>query len=187
MDARLAFCSTLTASFLVGLSVVVAIPYLDDLTQAPSGAYGYAIAIYSTGALIGLWFAGITTWNHHSLRVILVVANLVYGLLVILSVAIPAWQILALPWLLWGIAFGPEDVVADARVSAVVPDRWLGRVYAWWSIISKLGSALAFGGATLLDPVDARTVLLITGGAYAVVVLLLLGVLGRGEANHSRT
>ncbi|OMH27071.1 hypothetical protein BKD30_04065 [Tersicoccus phoenicis] len=182
-DARLAFVSALTGSFLVGLATVVAVPYLDGLDHAPPGAYGYAIAVYSVGALAGLWFAGIADWKRYSLRVILVVANLVYGLLVVLSVAVPAWEVLALAWLLWGVAFGPEDVVADARVSAVVPDRWLGRVYAWWSIVSKLGSALAFGGAALLGAADTRVALLVAGCVYAVVVPVSLWLLG----HRSRT
>lgn len=179
LNARLAFVSTLTGAFLVGLSVVVAVPYLDELDNAPSGAYGYAIAAYSAGALAGLWFAGIANWDRYNLRIILIMGNLVYGLLVILSVAVPAWEVFALAWLLWGIAFGPEDVVADTRVAAAVPDQWLGRVYASWSIVSKLGSALAFGGAMLLGSFDARSVLFVAGVAYAVVVPLLLCVLGR--------
>lgn len=185
LNAQLAFVSTLTGAFLVGLSIVVAVPYLDELGNAPSGAYGYAIAAYSTGAIVGLWLAGIANWERYNLRTILVIANVAYGLLVIVSVAVPAWQVVALAWLLWGIAFGPEDVVADSRVAAAVPDQWLGRVYAWWSIISKLGSALAFGGAMLLESVDARTVLFVAGAAYALTVPSLLCVLGRQRQTPS--
>ncbi len=177
-DLKLAFFSTLVASFLVGLSTVVAVPYLDHLERAPSGSYGYAIAAYSAGALCGLWLAGITTWERVSLRVMLSIANGVYGLLVVLSVAAPSWELLAVAWFLWGLAFGPEDVVADARVAALVPDDRLGRLYAWWSIIARLGSALAFGSAMLLGSLDERAALLLTGLAYAVVVPLLVLLLG---------
>lgn len=177
LDARLALFSTLASSFLVGISVVVAVPYLDGLSQAPAGAYGYAMAAYSGGGLIGLWLAGISDWSRVSFKLILITSGVVYGLLVAGSVAFPAWQLLAAAWFLWGIAFGPEDVVGDARVAAVIPDHLLGRLYAWWSIIGKIGSALAFGITMFLNSADAQTTLLLCGLAYAMVVPLVLAAI----------
>lgn len=180
LTARLAFFSTLATSFLVSFSIVVAVPYLDDLPRAPEGAYGYSIAAYSAGALLGLWLAGLITWRRLSLRAILIAANFIYGVLVVVSVVTSAWELLPIAWLLWGVVFGPEDVVADARVSAIVPDRWLGRVYAWWSIIGKTGSALAFAAAMFLENADGRNVLIAVGVGYAVLVPVVLSLI-RGE------
>jgi hypothetical protein len=87
--AILAFLSTAGASFLVGLATVVAVPYLDGLGSAPEGAYGYALSAYSCGALLGLWLAGLGDWHFLSLKALLVLSSVTYGLLNVGSVALP--------------------------------------------------------------------------------------------------
>lgn len=172
--ALLAFVSTAGASFLVGLATVVAVPYLDGLELAPEGAYGYALSSYSCGALLGLWLAGLGDWHSLSLKALLVLSSVTYGLLNVGSVASPRWEFFALAWLLWGVCFGPEDVVGDARVAELIPDAWLARIYALWSIVGKLGAAAAYILVISLSGVSEKNILMVAGVAYAIVMPLLL-------------
>lgn len=170
----MAFLSAMCASFLVAVSTVLAVPYLAELPDAPGGAYGFALAAYSVGALAGLWLAGIGSWTKFGLKRILIVTALAFGVITALSVAAPRWELFAAAWFVWGVAFGPEDVVGDSRVAAVVVDRWLARVYALWSIVGKLGAAGAYVCVIVIGNVDVQSALLTIGLLYAVIVPVLL-------------
>jgi MFS family permease len=174
--AKLAFISALGGSFLVAFAVVLAVPYLDQLPSSPAGAYGYSLAAYSIGALLGLWLASLANWSQVTLKMILIPASMTYGLLVMLSVASTSWLLFALAWALWGLCFGPEEVVADARVAVLIPDEWLGRVYAWWAIVGKFGAALAYASVMLLETTDPRATLLAVGLAYLCLMPLILAL-----------
>lgn len=169
-NIAIAFLSSFSSSFLVGLSIIVVIPYLDRIPHTPEGAYGYALAAYSVGSFLGLWFAGAVSWGRWNLAVLLALSNSIYALLVMLSVSLPSWQMLAIAWLLWGVAFGPESVVADARIAADTADNALGRLYAWWSIVGMAGSAIAFL-ASVFTPLDSPgSSLLLSAVVYLIVV-----------------
>ena len=70
------FMATFLSSFLVGVVVAVGVPHLEQDSSAPAGAYGYALAIYSFGAVIGGWVAGLIRWrDRHLPRVLLISAG----------------------------------------------------------------------------------------------------------------
>jgi MFS-type transporter involved in bile tolerance (Atg22 family) len=72
------------------------------------------------------------------------------------------------------VCFGPEDVVGDARVAELIPDAWLARIYALWSIVGKLGAAVAYILVIFLSGVSEKNILMVAGVAYAIVMPLLL-------------
>lgn len=173
----MSFISAACASFLVAVATVLAVPYLDGLSGAPTGAYGFALAAYGVGALTGLWLAGIGSWARVRLKGILMFSAVAFGAITMLSVSVPQWEMFTVAWFVWGIAFGPEDVVSDSRVASIVEARWLARVYAAWSILGKLGAAGGYGLVVALGDVDAQTALLVMGMLYAAVIPLLLMLL----------
>ncbi|WP_417234599.1 MFS transporter [Arthrobacter sp.] len=175
----MAFLSAASASFLVAVATALAVPYLAGLPHAPAGAYGFALSAYSIGALAGLWLAGSISWGRVRLRSVLLCSAIAFGALTILSVLVPRWEMLAFAWLVWGIAFGPEDVVGDTRVATVVPDTWLSRVYSAWSILGKLGAAGGYVLVIAVGGLDTRQTLFIVGIAYAVTVPAALMLLPR--------
>lgn len=170
----MAFFSAASASFLVAIATVLAVPYLADLPNAPAGAYGFALAAYSIGALTGLWLAGIGSWTKVRLKNILVFSAIAFGAITVLSVSAPRWEVFAAAWFIWGIAFGPEDVVSDSRVASIVEDGWLARVYAAWSILGKLGAAGGYALVVAIGDVDAQSALLVIGILYAALIPVLL-------------
>lgn len=170
----MAFFSAASASFLVAVATVLAVPYLADLPNAPAGAYGFALAAYSIGALTGLWLAGIGSWTKVRLKSILVFSAIAFGAITVLSVSAPSWEVFAAAWFIWGIAFGPEDVVSDSRVASIVEDGWLARVYAAWSILGKLGAAGGYALVVAIADVDVQSALLAIGILYAALIPVLL-------------
>lgn len=181
----LAFLSAASGSLLVAVATALAVPYLAGLPRAPAGAYGFALSAYSIGALAGLWLAGIVSWGRTRLRSVLLGSAVAFGALTVLSVSVPRWEVFAFAWFLWGIAFGPEDVVGDTRVATVVPETWLSRVYAAWAILGKFGAAAGYVLVIAAGDLSTRQTLFIVGIAYALVVPLVLMALPRERTQET--
>jgi MFS family permease len=85
---------------------------------------------------------------------------------------------LPVSWLLWGVSYGPESVVADARITAELPPDTLGRIYGFSTVMAKIASGTGFLLAGLLGRfVSPGDLILWTALTYSVLapsVLLLL-------------
>ena len=148
--------------------LIVAVVWLDELPGAPPGAYGIALAGYSTGAILGLVGAGMIAWR-------VSVPTLGARTLLIAGVACAAgavgsdWRVLTASWVAWGIAWGPFDVRGDARVQELTPDRLLGRVYGGMGTLGALAQVL--GGVTagvLVDMAEPRVLIVGLGALFLV-------------------
>lgn len=175
----MSFFSAASASFLVAAATALAVPYLAGLPDAPDGAYGFALSAYGIGALVGLWAAGVTSWSTIRLKSVLIFSSVAFGIITALSVSAPRWEVFAAAWFIWGIAFGPEDVVSDTRVASIVSDGWLARVYALWSIMGKLGAAGGYVLVIAISGLSAQTALQAIGLLYALFIPLVLVSLPR--------
>lgn len=172
----LTFASAFLGGLPVALTITLAIPYLAGIPGAPPGAYGWALVSYSIGAIIGLGLAGMVRWRSNLVRV-LVLSHLFYGLCCALSVVGGHWVFLAGAWALWGLAFGPEQVVSETLVVASVPDERLGRVYAMWSLSSRLSTGLGYLIAGLLASKEGvRDAVFYFGTYYAVAAPIIIAI-----------
>lgn len=147
--------------------LTVAVVWLDELPGAPAGAYGIALAGYSTGAIVGLLAAGLIAWQVR-LPVMATRTLLASGVACAAGVIGADWRVLAVSWMVWGIAWGPFDVWGDARLVGLTPDQLLGRAYGGIGTLTALGQVV--GGLTagvLADVADARTVIV---GLGAILV-----------------
>lgn len=164
-------------SFLVGLVIAAGVPHLADHPQAPEGAYGYALAVYSVGAMVGAWVAGLIPWRDEQLRTVLVISAFGYGLIAAGGMVGPWWTML-ISWLVWGICFGPDDILTDRYLVARAPDHRLARRYATWTNVHRLGALAAYlmmyvGGQQ--DPTRLTVWVSLGFAVLAPAVVLLLG------------
>lgn len=169
--------SDMFASVAVALTITLAVPYLASLADAPKGAYGWALSAYSIGAMAGVTAAGLLRWRMRTTSLLLR-ANVVYGLCSALTLLGGVWWMLPVSWLLWGVSYGPESVVADARITAELPPDTLGRIYGFSTVMAKIASGTGFLLAGLLGRfVSPGDLILWTALTYSVLapsVLLLL-------------
>ncbi|MFJ1758692.1 MFS transporter [Amycolatopsis sp. NPDC088138] len=174
--------SDVFASVAVAVTITLAVPYLAALADAPKGAYGWALSAYSIGAMAGVTAAGLLRWRVRTTS-LLIRANVVYGLCSALGLLGGVWWMLPVGWLLWGVSYGPESVVADARITAELPPGTLGRIYGFSTVMAKIASGTGFLLAGLLGSfVSPGHLILWTALTYAVLapsVLLLLSRIRR--------
>ncbi len=168
VDLRVVAGMTALAAGVVTALLTVAVVWLDQLPGAPSGAYGIALAGYSTGAVLGLVAAGVIAWQ-------VSVSTLATRTLLIAGAACAAgavgsdWRVLAVSWVVWGIAWGPFDVWGDARVQELTPDQLRGRAYGGIGTLAALAQVI--GGVTagvLADVTDPRVLIVGLGAVFLV-------------------
>lgn len=172
-DLRLVAWTTALSAGVVTALLTVAVVWLDDLAGAPDGAYGVALAGYSTGAVVGLVVAGTIAWRV-PLRTMTTRTLAAAGTACALGAVGSDWRVLALSWLAWGIVWGPIEVWGDTRLVAATPDALRGRVYAGVGVLAALGQLVGgLGGGLLADVVDPRFVIVGLGGVFWVVAVAM--------------
>jgi predicted MFS family arabinose efflux permease len=82
-----------------------------------------------------------------------------YSVICVAGVAVVDWRVLAVSWLVWGIAYGPEEILTDVALVTHTPSDLLGRTYGGISTVSSIGSAIgAIAGGLLGDLAGPRLV-----------------------------
>lgn len=171
LDLRLGPASMALNAGLVSALLTVAVVYLARLRGAPAGAYGYALSGYSAGSIAGLLVAGVIAWRL-ALSTVVWRSLLVYGALCLLGVAWPVWWLLAVSWLLWGMANGPEAVVSDSRLVTLTPTRLLGRTYAAVGMVVGLAQVVGgLVGGVVVEVASPRTVAAGLSACFLVMAL----------------
>lgn len=172
-DLRVVAGTTMLAAGVVTALLTVAVVWLDQLPDAPPGAYGIALAGYSAGAILGLSVAGVTSWRV-GVPALAARTLVVAGAVCAVGVVGSDWRVLAASWLAWGIAWGPFEVWGDTRLVALTPARLLGRAYGALGMLAALGQV---GGGVaagvLADVVAPRTVIVGLGGTFLAAAVWL--------------
>ena len=180
------FTSSIFAGAAVAIAIVVAVPYLEATPSSPPGAYGWALTAYAVGSVAGIAIAGLVRWRL-PLGVLLIRMNIVYGGCCALGIVTGNWWMIAVSWLLWGVSYGPEQVVADAQVAREAPPHMLGRIYASWSFVTKVAAGPGYLAAGALSTyATPASILLGTGVTYALVAPATLWLIRRGFGRQLR-
>lgn len=164
---RMAFMSSLLSGVAVACVLLLAIPYLAEL-GAPQSSYGWTLAIYSVGGMVGVAMGGLLSLGR-PIAWYLTRCQGFYGAICVASVVVPLWWVLPVAWCLWGVAYGPEQVLSDAAIVKQVPGDVLGRLYALWGIVARCSAAIGFAISGFLDASAARSGILVVGGLYLTV------------------
>ncbi len=165
-DLRLVVATTTVNATLVAALLTAAVVYLGALPDSPEGAYGFAMAAYATGSLLGLVVAGTVAWQAPLARIVWR-SLAAYGVICAMGVVVPDWRVLAVSWLAWGLAYGPEEIVSDVTLVTHTPTVLLGRTYAGVTMAASVGQVVgAIGGGVLGDLVGPRVLVAGLGAAY---------------------
>ncbi len=171
VDLRVTAVAEMAMSGLVASLLTVAVVWLDGLPGAPDGAYGFALAGYSAGAIAGLLVAGMIAWRV-SVPVLAWRTFAVVGVVCLAGVIGSDWRMLTLSWLAWGIALGPLEVVMDARMVARTPQRLLGRTYGGLGTLLAAGQVVgALAAGLVVDLVGPRLVIVVLSAAFLVMAV----------------
>lgn len=163
----------------VAVAMAAAIIWFTDELESPDYWYGLSISAYGIGAALGLLLVGGMAIRRSVPNVMLASAP-VYAISCAMCVAFEVPWLMAIGWLLWGIAMGPEMVKGEPEFVARIRPELRGRAFAGVGVANTLGMAAGYAVAgPLLDRFGARDV---TYGT--AVVILLIGTLWIGPARR---
>lgn len=155
----------------VPISLLAAIPYVrTDLGQS-AFAYGVVSALYAIGSLISSWVSGKLKFPGGARRW-LIISGLGYGLVNVVMIFHPGYIAFCVLWFIWGLAYGPEEVVGQVAFARVVPPDYLGRMYSVMNIVMSLATlAGAAAGGALTDGIGPLPTMLVAGLLFIAATL----------------
>jgi Na+/melibiose symporter-like transporter len=96
----------------VPIALVAAIPYVTRVLGASSFDYGVAVACYAVGSIAGSLISGKLKFRGGK-RAWLLTAGLTYGGVNVVILGHPPFLAFCLLWVIWGLAYGPEEVITN--------------------------------------------------------------------------
>lgn len=135
--------------------------------------------------MIGNWFAGLIKWRDRHLPRVLLISAGAYGVIAAAGMLGPWWTIL-ISWFIWGICFGPEEILSDRYVVSRTPDQDLGRLYAFWSNIGRLGAAAAYVSMLVWGTTNPTFLALVLSLGAVVIAPLLIGIPIMRQRQHQK-
>ncbi len=163
----------------VGLVMASAVVFYESELQAPDYWFGLAIAGYGTGSVVGLAFIGGRRFSIPLPRLILI-ATPAYAVACAIGGLVDRPEILAISWFVWGVAFAPEQLLAETFFVERIDETERGRAFAGLNVAISLGMAVgSLIAAAALDSFSARTVILAAG-----VTIILSGAVWLGPSRQ---
>ncbi len=165
--------------------IIVLLPFfVEDFLKASVDWYGFLIASYGIGSVIGYIFAGAFKWTgavrYRVMAVIILLESLGYGLLGIANSPLTA---LALA-LIGGAAGGFVTIIITTLLQVTTPGDMRGRVFGLLSTVSGSLAPIAMGLTGIVADALGRNIPLIYLSCSAVMVVLSVFVLARKEFRH---
>lgn len=135
---------------MIGVAVgLVALPiYMVEDLQFGDIGYGLALAGYAVGSALSLVYYG--TKKFRRPHIVLLVCALTYGIAAIGVGLVPFVVAVVVFRLLWGWAFGPEQIVGDVLIVGATGSEALGRIYAAYGVLIRIGTVV---GSVLAAPI----------------------------------
>lgn len=172
----------------VPIALVAAIPYVTRVLGASSFAYGAAVACYAVGSIVGSLVAGRLNFRGGK-RTWLLAAGLTYGAVNVVVLARPVYLVFCVLWVIWGVAYGPEEVITQLVFAQAVPDSVRGRAYSVVGVVMSVASMVGYlAGGELTAHLGAPQTMAIAGYLFigASAWSFAFGPLGRAISSLDR-
>jgi predicted MFS family arabinose efflux permease len=164
------------------VSILVA-PYVRNVLGGGPAAYGFLLAAFALGAILGVSIAGRMNLRGHVGRAILLAVLFAGGAFAGLGLVHVLWAALLLAFAA-GLALPFANVPLEAMIQSKVPNRILGRVSATLGGVIGLAQPVAALVAGAAASQLGIGVLYFASGV-AVVLLAILGFLAFPELAHA--
>ena len=152
----------------VPIALIAAIPYVTRVLGASSFDYGVAVACYAVGSIAGSLISGKLKFRGGK-RAWLLAAGLTYGGVNLVILGHPPFPAFCLLWVIWGLAYGPEEVITGLIFAQAVPDSLRGRAYSVVGVVMSTASIIGYlAGGELTAHIGATQTMAIAGYVFIV-------------------
>ncbi|MDO4241153.1 MAG: MFS transporter [Microbacteriaceae bacterium] len=163
----------------VPLGVLPAVPYITSTLKMEEMYFGIASACYGTATVVSSILAGKAKFRG-GVRIWLLAAGLLYGGANIAMGLQPNFLWFCVLWVIWGIAYGPEEVAGHMVFVKTAPEEAQGRLFALMSVVMTAGTLI---GDALVGPISdhfgPQNAMVLSGVIFCCATLFSFGF-GKG-------
>ncbi len=178
----------LTSWFLSIAAVpITTLPMLEYLTRDLGHdytAFGIATSVYAAGCVISSWLSaklGVGTGTGRvriTKRGWMCISGLGYGAVCLSMGLHPAlWAVLVL-WFIWGMFYGPEEVLGQVLFADAIDEHMRGRVYSFMGVVFSLAGMVGYLITGWAVPAFGAINTIVAGGSLFVIATVFTFILG---------
>ncbi|MGO1944764.1 MAG: MFS transporter [Ancrocorticia sp.] len=163
----------------VPIGVLSAVPYITENLGLTSVEYGIASACYGTATVLSSLAAGKLKFPGGA-RPWLLASGMIYGTINLVMGVESGIVIFCLLWFIWGLAYGPEEVVGQLVFVRAAPAAVRGRMFSLMTVV--MSSGLLVGNAVagpLSDGLGPQWAMVCAGVVFIFATFLSFGI-GKG-------
>lgn len=134
----------------VPIGVLSAVPYISNNLNLTSFEYGIASTFYGVATVASSLVAGKMKFSG-SPRVWLLLSGIVYGAVNLIMGFEPNFMLFCILWFIWGLAYGPEEVVGNLVFVKSSPKEMQGRLFSLMTVVMTGGMLL---GNSVVGPIS---------------------------------
>ena len=147
-------------------------------------AFGIATSVYAAGCVISSWLSaklGVGTGAGRvrmTKRGWMCISGLGYGAVCLSMGLHPAlWAVLVL-WFIWGMFYGPEEVLGQVLFADAIDEHMRGRVYSFMGVVFSLAGMVGYLITGWAVPAFGAINTIVTGGALFIIATVFTFILG---------
>ena len=166
---------------------ITTLPMLEYLTRDLGHdytAFGIATSVYAAGCVISSWLSaklGVGTGAGRvrmTKRGWMCISGLGYGAVCLSMGLHPAlWAVLVL-WFIWGMFYGPEEVLGQVLFADAIDEHMRGRVYSFMGVVFSLAGMVGYLITGWAVPAFGAINTIVAGGALFVIATVFTFILG---------
>ena len=166
---------------------ITTLPMLEYLTRDLGHdytAFGIATSVYAAGCVISSWLSaklGVGTGTGRvriTKRGWMCISGLGYGAVCLSMGLHPAlWAVLVL-WFIWGMFYGPEEVLGQVLFADAIDEHMRGRVYSFMGVVFSLAGMIGYLITGWAVPAFGAINTIVAGGALFIIATVFTFILG---------
>lgn len=159
----------------VPVALLAAIPYIRTFKAGTAFDYGAVVTAYAAGSIVSSLVAGKLRFRGGRRRWLLG-AGLGYGAVNLVMLGTPSIALFGMLWLIWGLAYGPEEVLTQSMFAETVPEELLGRSYSVIGVAMSAASIVGYAVAgAVISELGPSQAMALAGAVFIVATTWAFG------------
>jgi len=161
----------------VPITTLPALQYISYDLGLPYFYFGLATSVYAAGCVISSFFSKRLGARISKSRW-MIISGVGYGLVSLAMGFQPGYFVLLFLWLIWGLLYGPEEVLGGVLFADAMVEEMRGRVYAFMGIVFSVATAVGYVTMGLLIDRLGAAFTMMTGGFLFIIAAVATFAIG---------
>ena len=119
-----------------------------------------------------------TGWVRITIRGWMCISGLGYGAVCLSMGLHPALWVVLVLWFIWGMFYGPEEVLGQVLFADAIDEHMRGRVYSFMGVVFSLAGMIGYLITGWTVPLIGAINTIVTGGSLFIIATVFTFILG---------